>query len=60
MQKKYVRLLGVRVSNLAEGSQRTDLFDGDTEKARKKERLHKALDRIVDRFGEGAIRRRSA
>ncbi len=60
LERKKVRLLGVRVSNLVEGSQRRDLFDEVSDRSRKKESLHKALDKIVDRFGERAIHRRTA
>ncbi|MFH1552838.1 MAG: DNA polymerase IV [Candidatus Omnitrophota bacterium] len=59
LDKKTVRLVGVRVSNLVDPSRKADLFEGESESAEKKERLHKALDRILDRFGEGALRHRS-
>jgi DNA polymerase IV len=48
-----VRLLGVRVTNLAGGRQ-LDFFDTSSEK---RVRLEKAVDSIRDRFGEKAIRR---
>jgi len=54
-----VRLIGVRVSNLASVSERSDLFGEISERTRKKERLHKTLDRILDRFGESALRHRN-
>jgi len=59
LAKKAVRLVGVRVSNLADTSTRTDLFEGTSDRDVKKERLHKAIDRIVDRFGSGAIKHRN-
>jgi DNA polymerase-4 len=60
LKTKKVRLLGVKASNFTEASWKSELFDEETDEARKKERLHKALDRIIDRFGEGAISRRDA
>lgn len=60
LHKKSVRLVGVRASNLSEGSWRSDLLDENSEETIKKERLHKALGRIIDRFGEGAIGHRDA
>ena len=53
-----VRLLGIRVSNLLDPSWQGDLFGENSDRMIKKERLHKALDRILDRFGENAIGRR--
>jgi DNA polymerase-4 len=58
--KRPVRLVGVRVSNLSDVSVLDDLFYSEEERNLKKERLHKALDRIADRFGQDAIHRRSA
>ncbi|MFH1877585.1 MAG: DNA polymerase IV, partial [Candidatus Omnitrophota bacterium] len=52
-----IRLVGVRVSNLAEFSFQGDLFDGKAVSAEKKERIHKAVDSIRDKFGEKAVRR---
>ncbi|MFQ5952665.1 MAG: DNA polymerase IV [Candidatus Omnitrophota bacterium] len=60
IKKKPVRLVGVKASSLIESSRKTDLFEGVSEEAKKKERLHKALGRIIDRFGEGAIGHRDA
>jgi DNA polymerase-4 len=59
LRDKAVRLLGVRVSNFADSSQQEDLFDQSSSRTIKKEKLHKALDRILDRFGEDAIRHRN-
>jgi len=59
MDRKRVRLLGVRVSNLLGVASRDSLFDEETPASRKKENLYKALDRILDRFGEGMINRRN-
>jgi DNA polymerase-4 len=56
--KRPVRLLGVKVSNLSDTSWQENLFEGTNDKSLKKERLHKALDSIVDRFGAGAVKRR--
>jgi DNA polymerase-4 len=55
LKRKAVRLVGVKVSNLAETSWQSDLLESGSEKTKKKERLHRALGRIIDRFGEGAI-----
>ena len=55
---KRVRLLGVRVSNLLDVSSAESLFDEKNPAAHKKENLYKALDRILDKFGEGTINRR--
>ncbi len=52
-----VRLVGVRVSNLVDAFWQNDLFS-DTRDARKTEQIHKALDKIKDRFGERSIKRR--
>ncbi|MGB2600974.1 MAG: DNA polymerase IV [Candidatus Omnitrophota bacterium] len=56
--KRPVRLLGVKVSNLSDTSWQENLFEGTNDKSLKKERIHKALDSIVDRFGAGAVKRR--
>ena len=57
--KMPIRLVGVKVSNFTDPSFRSDLFEGLSEKDVKKERLHKSLDRIIDKFGPHAVRRRS-
>jgi DNA polymerase-4 len=58
--KKAVRLLGVKASNLVEDSLQTDLFEDSAEGKEKNEKIHKALDRIKDRFGERSIGYRNA
>lgn len=59
MNGKRVRLLGVRVSNLLDVSSPESLFDEKTPATRKKESLNKALDKILDKFGERTINRRN-
>ncbi|MBU1895062.1 MAG: DNA polymerase IV, partial [Candidatus Omnitrophica bacterium] len=59
LNKKTVRLLGVRLSNLSDSFSTEDLFNANSGVAQKKENLYKALDLILDKFGEGAINRRS-
>jgi len=55
LKRKKVRLLGVHTSNLGNSAWKTDLFaDTDTGKT-KKEKVESALNKIKDRFGEGAI-----
>ncbi len=56
--KKPVRLLGVRVSGLHDSAWQSDLFHENSEKFSKKERLHKALDKITEKFGDDAIHHR--
>jgi len=56
--KMKVRLLGVKISNLSFGPAPLDLFSGTTDKENRKERIHKAIDHMIDKFGAGAIRRR--
>jgi DNA polymerase IV len=56
--KMPVRLLGVKVSALEEMSLNTDLFPEGTLVDTKKERIHKAIDRIAEKYGENVIRRR--
>jgi DNA polymerase-4 len=51
-ERQAVRLIGIGVSNLAEPSQQTMLFTPSSHKA---EALNKAIDRIRDRYGFGAI-----
>jgi DNA polymerase-4 len=57
-RKKKVRLLGVSVSHLGGPADERGLFPGPLPHAEKKEKLHQALDKIKDKFGEEAIRRR--
>ena len=52
---KEVRLIGVKGSNLCDGVWDTDLFGKNGDRAMKNEKIHKALDAIKDKFGEGAI-----
>ncbi len=57
-QKKDIRLLGVKASNLEDSSCVSDLFQGESPSEKKRENIRKALDRILDKYGEGSIRRR--
>lgn len=58
IQRKRVRLLGVSVSGFDRQAGQLRLF-GETPVAQeKKEKLQNAVDRIKDKFGERAIRRR--
>ena len=52
---KKVRLVGVKVSNLSLAGVKNSLFEGigDT----KRENVHKAIDKIIKKFGEDAIHR---
>lgn len=50
---KKVRLVGVKVSNLVSARVRESLFDGIS--GAKDEKIHKAVDRIKERFGDEAI-----
>ena len=52
MEIQAVRLIGIGVSNLVEASRQATLF---APSARKLEELNKAIDRIRDRYGFGAI-----
>ncbi|MCX5715698.1 MAG: hypothetical protein NTV07_02330 [Candidatus Omnitrophica bacterium] len=54
-RNKRVRLVGVRVSGLCLAAQRDSLFGDDAEK--EIESIHKAVDRIRQRFGGEAIHR---
>lgn len=49
------RLVGVRAAHFHDPYVRESLFDDP--KAEKLERMHKAIDRIKDKFGDGMIRR---
>ncbi len=52
-RRQAIRLVGVRFSELVQGSSQLNLFD-DTEK---ESRLLEAMDKIRDRFGKSAVRR---
>jgi DNA polymerase IV len=52
VERQTVRLIGIGVSNLVEPSQQTMLF---TPSSQKTEALNRAIDRIRDRYGFGAI-----
>jgi len=54
-----IRLLGVCASNLVDPAWPTDLYDGPLDQTSKKQRLHNALDRVLDKFGEGALGHRN-
>ncbi len=58
MHKKQVRLIGVHVSNLAGSPDQLCLFEGNPSNREKKEKLHQALEKIKDKFGEKAIKHR--
>jgi len=58
LEKKAVRLLGVKVSNLCDVSLPLSLFENGFGAEKKKEDLYRALDKILDKFGDGAIGRR--
>ncbi|MBU4202702.1 MAG: DNA polymerase IV [Acidobacteria bacterium] len=53
-----VRLIGVQVSQLDESDNQIALFPPDSGGDLKREKLHQAVDRIKDRFGEKAIKHR--
>ncbi len=54
-QKKKIRLIGVKTSNLVSSHQEDCLFK-DAQDA-KREMVHKAVDKIIKRFGSGSIKR---
>jgi DNA polymerase IV len=58
VETKRVRLLGVKASNLEPLSEINDLFDGTDPSEKKRRNVQKALDKVLDKYGEGAIRRR--
>ncbi|MBF0216334.1 MAG: DNA polymerase IV [Candidatus Omnitrophica bacterium] len=60
LTKKSVRLVGVKASNLVNSEWSSDLFDGTSEPKKKDEKIHLAMDKIKDKFGEDAIGFRSA
>lgn len=53
-----VRLLGIRVSNLEDSRKKTDLFFNSSSKQQKRERIHKAIDKLAEKYGPEAIKRR--
>ena len=55
---KRVRLIGVRVSNLTDLAPTDNLFNADDFCDKKKEQLHKAIDKITNKFGDNVLRRR--
>jgi len=55
LQRKAVRLLGVKASNLIDTFWDTSLFTKDPGRSGKKENIHRALDKIKDKYGEGSI-----
>lgn len=57
-QNRKVRLLGVKVSHFSSGEIQYDLFK--EEETRKRERIHKAVDSLQGKFGEGIIFRASS
>jgi DNA polymerase-4 len=52
-KRMLVRLIGVRLSHLVQGSQQINLFE-DTEEA---VRLYQAMDAMRNRFGDEVIKR---
>jgi len=59
LRRAKVRLLGVSVSGFSHPSGQLGLFGEAPLSEEKKEQLQSAVDRIKDKFGERAIRRRS-
>jgi len=55
LKGKKVRLVGVKVSNLVSSDIKDSLFEGKIEK--KQESIHKAIDKIKEKFGNQAIYR---
>jgi len=53
-----VRLIGVHISNFAGSSDQLCLFEGTPSNLDKKEKLHQALGKIKDKFGEKVIKHR--
>jgi len=56
-EKKKIRLVGVGVSNMIKASYQPTLFEQEEDQS-KKERLHKAVDEIKDKFGDKSIKHR--
>ena len=55
-----MRLIGVHVSNLEGASDQLSLFEASPSGHDKKEKLHQALGKIKDKFGEKAIKHRDS
>jgi DNA polymerase-4 len=55
LKKRTVRLVGVKVSNLISSEIKDSLFEGGVEK--KREHIHKAVDKIKEKFGDSSIYR---
>jgi len=55
LKKKKIRLLGVKVSNFSSGNVQGDLFQDVS--VVKMEKIHSALDKIRERFGDNVIHR---
>jgi DNA polymerase-4 len=55
LKGRKVRLVGVKVSNLIESDAKDSIFDGKPEQ--KRENIHKAVDKIKEKFGNSAIYR---
>jgi len=53
-----IRLIGVSVSGLEKTDLQPGLFDHAPSETERKEKLHRALDEITERFGKDAIKRR--
>lgn len=52
-RRQAIRLVGVRFSEMVQGSSQLNLFDNTEKEAR----LLDAMDKIRNRFGKGAVRR---
>jgi hypothetical protein len=54
-KNKKVRLIGVKASNLSRSDRPDSLFDEEGQV--KTEKIHKAVDAIKEKFGDGSIYR---
>ena len=54
-QKKKIRLVGIRASNLVSSREADYLFKEAADV--KREMVHKAIDKVIERFGSGSIKR---
>ena len=54
-QKKKIRLIGVKASNLVSSREADYLFKEAADV--KREMVHKAIDKVIERFGSGSIKR---